>query len=134
MAYGIVHHFPGGTKEQYEATLAAVLPSRETLPKGQTFHAAGASAGGWTVVAVHDSKESWEKFRDGILMPRMKEGIKGGFATPPQETAFEVYNMQSLAQPEKSTKMAFGIVHFFTGGTKEQYDASIAAVHFVGGG
>jgi hypothetical protein len=25
----------------------------------------------------------------------MKEGIKGGFATPPQETAFEIYNMQS---------------------------------------
>jgi len=29
-------------------------------------------------------------------MPRMQKGIKGGFTTPPQETAFEVYNMQSL--------------------------------------
>jgi hypothetical protein len=27
MAYGIVHHFPGGTKEQYEASIAAVHPS-----------------------------------------------------------------------------------------------------------
>ena len=43
MAYGIVHHFPGGTKEQYEATLAAVHPDRDSLPQGQTFHAAGAS-------------------------------------------------------------------------------------------
>jgi hypothetical protein len=94
MAYGIVHHFPGGTKEQYEATLAAVLPSRDSLPQGQTFHAAGASAGGWTVVAVHDSKESWERFRDGILMPRMQQGIKGGFTTPPQETTFDVHNLQ----------------------------------------
>ena len=42
MAYGIVHHFPGGTKEQYEASLAAVHPSRDSLPKGQIFHAAGA--------------------------------------------------------------------------------------------
>ena len=50
MAYGIVHHFAGGTKEQYEATLAAVHPDRDSLPEGQTFHAAGASAGGWTVV------------------------------------------------------------------------------------
>ena len=25
--------------------------------------------------------------------------------------------------------MAYGIVHFFAGGTKEQYDASLAAVH-----
>jgi hypothetical protein len=96
MAYGIVHHFPGGTKEQYEASIAAVHPSRNSLPQGQIFHAAGASAGGWTVVAVHDSKESWEWFRDAILMPRMKQGIKGGFATPPEETAFEVFNMQSL--------------------------------------
>jgi hypothetical protein len=90
MAYGIVHHFPGGTKEQYEASIAAVHPSKDSLPKGQIFRAAGASAGGWTIVAVHDSKESWERFRDDILMPRMQQGIKGGFATPPQETAIEI--------------------------------------------
>ena len=94
MAYAVVHQFPGGTKEQYEATLAAVHPTRNSLPQGQIFHAAGASAGGWTIVAVHNSKESWERFRDSILMPRMKQGIKGGFATPPQETAFEVHNLQ----------------------------------------
>jgi hypothetical protein len=94
MAYAIVHHFPGGTKEQYEATLAAVHPTRNNLPEGQIFHAAGASAGGWTIVAVHGSKESWERFLDCILMPRMKQGIKGGFTTPPQETAFEVYKLQ----------------------------------------
>jgi hypothetical protein len=92
MPYGIVHHFPGGTKEQYEASLAAVHPSRSSLPKGQTFHAAGASADGWTIIVVHDSKESWEKFRDEILMPRMQQGISGGFLTPPEEKTFEVYN------------------------------------------
>lgn len=94
MAYTIVHHFPGGTKEQYEASLAAVHPNRETLPQGQFFHAAGPSADGWTIVAVHDSKENWETFRDNILMPKMQAGIKGGFAEPPQETAFEAYNLQ----------------------------------------
>jgi hypothetical protein len=94
MAYGIVHHFAGGTKEQYEATLAAVHPDRDSLPEGQTFHAAGASAGGWTVVAIHDSKESWNRFRDGILMPRLQQGIKGGFTTPPEETTFEVHRMR----------------------------------------
>ena len=94
MAYTIVHHFPGGTKEQYEASLAAVHPNRETLPQGQIFHAAGPTADGWTIVAVHDSKENWETFRDNILMPKMQAGIKGGFAEPPQETAFEAYNLQ----------------------------------------
>ena len=94
MPYAIVHHFPGGTKEQYEAVLGAVHPSRKALPSGQIFHAAGPSAGGWTIVAVHDSKESWERFRDGILRPALGKGIKGGFASPPQETAFEVHNLQ----------------------------------------
>jgi len=45
-------------------------------------------------VAVHDSKESWERFRDDILMPQLKKGIKGGLTAPPQETAFEVHNLQ----------------------------------------
>ncbi len=94
MAYTIMHHFPGGTKEQYEASLAAVHPNRDSLPKGQTFHAAGPTAGGWTIVAVHDSKENWETFRDNILLPKMQAGIKGGLVSPPQETAFEAYNLQ----------------------------------------
>jgi hypothetical protein len=94
MAYGVVHHFPGGTRDQYEASIAAVHPSDGSLPEGQSFHAAGPSAGGWTIMAVHDSKESWERFRDNTLMPRMQQGIEGGFATPPEETAVDVYKLQ----------------------------------------
>jgi hypothetical protein len=92
MAYGVVHQFADGTKEQYEASIAAVHPSDGSLPEGQVFHAAGPSAGGWTIIAIHDSQEGWERFRDGVLMPRMAEGIEGGFAAPPQETTFEVHN------------------------------------------
>ncbi|HEX3604812.1 MAG TPA: hypothetical protein VH134_02730 [Candidatus Dormibacteraeota bacterium] len=94
MAYGIMHHFPGGTKEQYEAVLAVVHPSPDTLPDGQFFHAAGPSTGGWTIVAFHDSKASWEAFRDGTLMPALQKGIEGGFAGPPEETDFEVAHLQ----------------------------------------
>jgi hypothetical protein len=93
-AFGIVHQFPGGTKKQYEAVLAAVHPGRNKLPKGQIFHAAGPSAGGWTITAVHESKKSWESFRDGVLLPAFQKGIKGGFTTPPQETEFDVHNLQ----------------------------------------
>ena len=95
MAYGVVHFFPGGTKEQYEASINAVHPDRTTLPAGQIYHAAGPSQGGWTIVAIHDSKASWEAFRDSILMPRLQQGVQGGFATPPQEQAFEVANLQT---------------------------------------
>ena len=50
---------------------------------------------GWTIVAVHESKESWEQFRDGTLMPRMQQGIEGGFTAPPDEAAaFDVQNLQ----------------------------------------
>ena len=94
MAYAVVHHFPDGTKDQYQASLAALHPGKDRLPKGQIFHAAGASAGGWTIFAIHESKKSWEEFRDGILIPRMQKGIKGGFASPPEEQAFEVQNLQ----------------------------------------
>lgn len=81
----------------YEASIAAMHPAGGALPKGQTFHAAGPSTDGWTIVAIHDSKESWEKFRDGILMPAMSKGIEGGFTSPPKETAFEVQNIHDGA-------------------------------------
>ena len=101
MAYGIVHFFPGGTREQYEASLAAVHPSRNTLPKGQVYHVAGPSAGGWTIAAVHDSKASWEAFRDQILMPKMAAGVAGGFTAPPQEQAFEAHFLKAVSSAKK---------------------------------
>jgi hypothetical protein len=95
MAYGIIHRFTGGTEDQYRASLAAVHPSDGSLPEGQVFHVAGPSEDGWVIVAIHESKDSWERFRDGTLMPRLQGGVEGGFQTPPQETTFEVSNRQS---------------------------------------
>jgi len=90
MAYGVVHKFAGGTKDQYEASIGAVHPSDGSLPEGQLFHAAGPSAGGWTIVAIHESRESWERFRNDTLMPKLSQGVEGGFTSPPDETTFEV--------------------------------------------
>jgi hypothetical protein len=93
MAYGVIHRFPGGTQAQYEAALAVVHPDGgRGLPPGQIFHVAGPSDHGWTVVAIHDSRESWEHFRDGTLMPALSQGIEGGPTVPPEETTFEVAN------------------------------------------
>jgi hypothetical protein len=93
MAYVVVHTFVGGTEDQYVASIAAVHPEGG-LPEGQVFHVAGPSADGWTIVAIHDSRESWERFRDGTLMPQMQAGIEEGFAAPPRETTFEVHTQQ----------------------------------------
>ncbi len=89
MAYGVVHRFAGGTKAQYDAAVAAVHPPGG-LPDGQVLHVAGSSDDGWVIFAVHESRESWERFRDDTLMPAMQKGIDGGLDGPPQETAFEV--------------------------------------------
>ena len=93
MAYGIVHHFPGGTKEQYEVSIAAAHPSDGSLPEGQTFHAAGPSADGWTIIAIHESQGELGTLprRETVPIPH----IDGGFPTPPQETTFNVHNQQT---------------------------------------
>lgn len=88
MAYAIVHFFPGGTKEHYDASMKVVHPGEGQLPEGQLFHAAGATPGGWTIIAVHESKESWERF-SGVATPRA-HGLESGFPVSPQETTFEV--------------------------------------------
>jgi len=61
-------------------------------PRDRSITQGGPSADGWTIIAVHDSRESWERFRDGTLMPRMAAGIAGGFTAPPEETGFEIHN------------------------------------------
>ena len=95
MPYAITYHFAGGTREQYEKTIEAVHggPGVAHLPDGQILHAAGPNEGGWTIFAVHDTKESWERFRDDILMPTVQAGIEGTFAEPPKETLWELHTL-----------------------------------------
>jgi hypothetical protein len=96
MNYGITHYFPDGTKENYEAVMAAMnAPYGVVIPKGQLFHAAGPAAGGWLIVAIHDSKASWDKFLADIFYPAMQKGIPGGFTSPPTETTFSVPALHS---------------------------------------
>jgi hypothetical protein len=68
-----------------------VHPADGSLPPGQLVHAAGPTPGGWTIMAVHDTRASWEAFRDGTLMPRFEQGIPGGFTAPPEATEFELH-------------------------------------------
>jgi len=88
MAYVIVNDFDGGTRQQYDATVNVVHPP-EGLPAGQTQHHAGPSATGWVVVAVWDSKEAWEKFRDETLLPGLQGLGDSGLQGPPKVTEFE---------------------------------------------
>ena len=91
MAYLITHFYEGGTKEQYEAVVAAAHPDGG-LPPGQALHAAGATEGGWLVAAVWDSKESCDKFVNETLHPAL-QNTSGGFSGPPQARNAEVANL-----------------------------------------
>jgi len=93
--FGIVHRFPGGTREQYENVLKVVHPDGgKALPEGQMLHLAGQSQDGWLIMAVHDSQESWERFRDDTLMPGLAS-VDNGLPGPPDEMTFDVQVFQT---------------------------------------
>jgi hypothetical protein len=90
MPYGITNEFAGGTKEQYEAVVAKVHPP-DGLPDGQTHHYAGPTEdGGWIVIAIWDSKASWQTFRDETLLPTLQEMGDDGLPGPPGGHEFDV--------------------------------------------
>jgi hypothetical protein len=91
MAFLITHFYEGGTESQYKVVLDAAHPGG-ALPPGQVYHAAGPTDGGWLVVAVWDSRDTFEKFVHGTLLPALQNS-KGGFAGPPQERLAEVTNL-----------------------------------------
>jgi len=95
MSFGIIHRFPGGTQEQYDNTVKVVHPDGgKKLPPGQSLHVAGATDDGFLVFAVHDSKATWEAFRDGTLVPGLAK-VENGLAGPPEEITFDVYTVQT---------------------------------------
>jgi hypothetical protein len=66
-----------------------------SLPEGQLYHAAGPSPGGWSIIAIHDSKETWQNFLDGVLLLTIRSQIKCGFHVEPQASYFEVDQLQA---------------------------------------
>jgi hypothetical protein len=92
VAYLLMHFWPGGTVEQYRATLAAVHPA-DGLPDGQLHHAAGPTDGGFLISSVWDSKEGADRFVQGTLLAAMP--IAGGFEGRPEERAAEVANLET---------------------------------------
>lgn len=90
MPFAIIHHFPGGTKEQYDRSVEVAHGGPDVLPPGQLVHAAGPEGDGWTVMAVYDSEANWITFRDTVLMPSLQAGHEGTFTTPPEERSVEL--------------------------------------------
>ena len=92
MPYLLTHFWPGGTEEQYRATLGAVHPA-DGLPGGQLSHAAGPTEGGYLIAVLWDSKESSDRFLSETLLPSMP--VDGGFDGQPEERGAEVSNLET---------------------------------------
>jgi selenophosphate synthase len=90
MAYLMTHFWPGGTEDQYNATVAVVHPPGG-LPEGQTYHAAGPTDGGFLIAVVWDSKEQAERFMQEKLIASMP--IEGGFEGQPDERTAEISSL-----------------------------------------
>ena len=90
MPFAIIHHFPGGTKAQYERSVEIAHGGANVLPPGQLFHVAGPEGDGWTVIAVYENEAGWVEFRDTILMPNLQAGHEGTFTSPPEERTVEL--------------------------------------------
>ena len=97
MAYLITHFFEDGSESQYKAAVAAAHPANG-LPKGQTFHAAGPTEGGWLVVALWDTKADCDTFVRNTLFPALRN-TEGTFNGHPQERSCEVVNLVSDLRP-----------------------------------
>jgi hypothetical protein len=92
MPYLLTHFWPGGTEEQYRATLGAVHPA-DGLPDGQLSHAAGPTEGGYLIAVLWDSKASSDRFLSETLIPSMP--VEGGFDGQPEERGAEVANLET---------------------------------------
>jgi hypothetical protein len=86
MAYLLTHFWPGGTEEQYRATIDAVHAAVGDQP--ETFHAAGPTDGGFLIVATYESKAVCDEFIAGSLLPLMP--IEGGLVGPPEQRSAEI--------------------------------------------
>ena len=72
--------------------LSIVVHPSVGLPKGQQYHAAGPTEGGYLIAAVSDSKADFDRFVKETLLPA-PPSIRGGLAGPPEERACEIANL-----------------------------------------
>jgi hypothetical protein len=72
MAVVVVNEIEGGNQDLYERVNPKVMPGGK-LPEGCQLHIAGPMENGWRVISVWDSDEQFQAFRDGTLLPAMRE-------------------------------------------------------------
>jgi hypothetical protein len=90
MAIVVANTMTGGTKDIYDAVTAKVAPGGQ-LPDGCQVHIAGPVSEGWRVITVWDSEDAFNGFREGTLIPAVREvageaGVAPNIETNPLDT------------------------------------------------
>ena len=91
MAIGLRLKFNGGTQEQYEA-VHSHMGVDENPPSGLIFHSAGPIDAGWGVIDFWESREAFDRFAQGRLMPAMGELGERAMQGPPDIREFPVHH------------------------------------------
>ena len=91
MSVNIMVEAPGVTAAQYDAMIKDVWPNGQ-IPKGCLVHIAGPMEGGWRVVDVWDSQETFDAFAHGPLAAAFqKHGVQG----QPKIVSWPTHNMMA---------------------------------------
>jgi hypothetical protein len=81
MAVVVVNEIEGGSQELYDQVNPKIMPTGQ-LPEGCQVHIAGPTEKGWRVITVWDSDEQFQQFRDGTLVPALREAGAGERVAP----------------------------------------------------
>jgi hypothetical protein len=74
---------PGFNADMYEAVAGKVMPG-DLLPHGCELHIAGPVEQGWRVITVWESREAFDQFPQGKLLPAI-QGLAGDGSPPAAE-------------------------------------------------
>jgi hypothetical protein len=94
MAWAQIQKSTEATWEDYE-TVSNAIGSDDDPPAGLIVHAAGEVDGKWQSVAVWESEEAYERFRDERVLPAVRQtlGDSAIEAGPPPMESFEVKHL-----------------------------------------
>ena len=76
MAISILFQAPGMTKAQYDRVVRGLDAAGHGKPKGRLYHVASPLEGGWQVLDVWESQETFDKFGTVLLPLLEKAGVK----------------------------------------------------------
>ena len=99
MAVGMLIDIPGGTAEMYEAVNQEMFgtsqPDPGRMPEELIFHTAGATADGWRIFDVWESREAFDRFFREQVGPAMQAiGDQAPPGPPPEPQIHELANYQ----------------------------------------